>query len=413
MKTTDAFTQGVSLIRTIIDKMDGINEWRKRFVVEVILLFLTIRGRINFLQLSRYGKYNECTYRSGFEREFDFLTFNTMLIKTYGGGRSILGFDPTYLRKSGKHTPGVGYFYSGTESRYKKGLEVSGIAAIDLDQQTSYHIEAIQTPSARKEELEDGKSIIHHYAQTIVSRATQLSQISTTLAVDAYFTKRNFIDPVTEKTSIKIVSRLRGDANLRYLYHGPQKTGRGRPRQYAGKIDVKQLDHRRIRKEYEDDQIRIYAGIVNSVGLRRNIKLAYVEFLGTDDELVNTKMFFSTDLFMAGLDILQVYRSRYQMEFNFRDGKQFTGLEHCQARSKNKINFHINASLTAASIAKCIQRNGVHRTIPMHYSISDIQTELFNRKLLQRIFSIYRIDKNIKINNNMIRSVLNFGKIAA
>src|SRR5690606_34810762 len=108
MKTTDAFTQGVSLIRAIIEKMDGINEWRRRFIVEVLMLFLTIRGRINFLQLSRYGQYNECTYRTGFEREFDFLSFNTHLIKEYGGVNCILGFDPTYLRKSGKHTPGMG-----------------------------------------------------------------------------------------------------------------------------------------------------------------------------------------------------------------------------------------------------------------------------------------------------------------
>lgn len=413
MKTTDAFTQGVSLMRAILDKMDGINEWRKRFIVEVILLFLTIRGRINFLQLGRYGRYHECTYRAGFEREFDFLTFNTLLIKAVVGKRRILGFDPTYLRKSGKHTPNVGYFYSGTESRYKKGLEMSGIAVIDLDQQTSYHIEAVQTPSARGEELQHGESMIHHYAKTIVSRATQLSQISSILVVDAYFTKRNFIDPITEQTPLQIVGRLRGDANLRYLYHGPQKIGRGRPKRYIGKINVKNLDHRRIRKEYEDDQIRIYAGVVNSVGLKRDIKLAYVEFLGSDAANVKTNMFFSTDLQMTGSEILEAYRARYQMEFNFRDGKQFTGLEHCQARSKNKIYFHVNASLTATSIAKCIQRNGVQRTIPMHYSISDIQTELFNRKLLKIIFSIYRIDQNIKINNNMIRSVLNFGKIAA
>ena len=413
MKTTDAFTQGVSLIRTILDKMDGINEWRKRFIVEVILLFLTIQGRINFLQLGRYGRYNECTYRKGFEREFDFLTFNTLLIKETVGERRILGFDPTYIKKSGKHTPDVGYFYSGTDSRYKKGLEMSGLAVIDLDQQTSYHLEAIQTPSASGEVFQNGESIIDYYAKTIVRRATRLCQISRILVVDAYFTKRNFIDPITEQTPLEIVGRLRRDANLRYLYHGPQKGGRGRPKRYIGKINVKNLDHRRIRKEYEDDKIRIYAGVVNSVGLKRDIKLAYVEFLDSDAAIVKTKMFFSTELQMAGSDILEAYRARYQMEFNFRDGKQYAGLEHCQARSKNKIYFHVNASLTATSIAKCIQRHGVDRTVSMHYSISDIKTELFNRKLLKRIFSIYRIDRNIKINDNMIRSVLNYGKRAA
>ena len=34
-----------------------------------------------------------------------------------------------------------------------------------------------------------------------------------------------------------------------------------------------------------------------------------------------------------------------KMEFLFRDAKQFTGLQHCQARSESKLNFHFNASL--------------------------------------------------------------------
>jgi hypothetical protein len=45
-----------------------------------------------------------------------------------------LGFDLIYLDKSGKRTPGIGYFYSGTASKYKRGLEIGGIAEVDLDQ---------------------------------------------------------------------------------------------------------------------------------------------------------------------------------------------------------------------------------------------------------------------------------------
>ncbi len=37
---------------------------------------MSIRGRINFLQLARYGKYKEQRYRQQFEKLFDFLSFN-------------------------------------------------------------------------------------------------------------------------------------------------------------------------------------------------------------------------------------------------------------------------------------------------------------------------------------------------
>lgn len=377
------------------------------------MLFLSIRGRINFLQLARYGKYHESSYRVGFERGFDFMTFNSILVRHYCGKNCILGFDPTYLDKSGKRTPGIGYFYSGTAAKYKRGLEIGGIAVVDLDQNTSYHLEAVQTPSARRATLSNGKSIVDHYAETIVSRSIQLSKLSKVLAVDAYFTKKKFIDPICDKTDLHIVGRLRGDANLRYLFKGRPTGNKGRPKQYDGKINVRQIDKRRVTKEFEDDEVRIYAAVVNSVGLKRNVKLSFVEFLNSAGQINSTKMFFSTDIKTTGLAILSAYRARFQMEFNFRDSKQFTGLDNSQARSKNKIHFHVNAALTTASIAKCIQRNGLKKSDPSSYSISNLTTELFNHRLLKRIFSIYPIYPNIKLNNNMIRSVLDFGKIAA
>ena len=115
MKTTNAFTKGYSLIETILGKMNGMNAWRRRFIIESLILFMTIRGRINFLQMGRYGRYNESTYREGFEKEFDFLSFNAHLIHDQCSEAVILGFDPSYLNKSSKHTPGLGYYYSGTD----------------------------------------------------------------------------------------------------------------------------------------------------------------------------------------------------------------------------------------------------------------------------------------------------------
>jgi IS4 transposase len=46
------------------------------------------------------------------------------------------------------------------------------------------------------------------------------------------------------------------------------------------------------------------------------------------------------------------YRSRFQIEFLYRDAKQHCGLTDCQARSKNKLDFHFNAALTTVNLAK-------------------------------------------------------------
>ena len=41
-----------------------INKWREKFMLEVLLLHLIIPGRINFLQLGRYGRFGEQRYRT-------------------------------------------------------------------------------------------------------------------------------------------------------------------------------------------------------------------------------------------------------------------------------------------------------------------------------------------------------------
>ncbi len=135
--------------------MSNINNWRKDFVTETLILFLCIKGRINFLQLARYGKHSEQRYRQQFEKPFDFLTFNKELISSHGSGRYVIVFDPSYISKSGKKTPGLGCFWSGCASQAKWGLEIGGLAAIDIDNHTVFHLEAVLTFNDKEQSLSD------------------------------------------------------------------------------------------------------------------------------------------------------------------------------------------------------------------------------------------------------------------
>ena len=59
------------------------------------------------------------------------------------------------------------------------------------------------------------------------------------LAVDAAYAKEKFISGAIHY-GLQVVSKLRKDADLRYLYDGPQKA-RGRKRIYDGKVDWEHL----------------------------------------------------------------------------------------------------------------------------------------------------------------------------
>ena len=141
--------------------MNTINKWQYDFLLEVFMLFVSIKGRLNFLQFGRYDKHEEQHYRNQFDKPFDFLSFNKHLIKEHCGKHLTIAFDPSYVCKSGKSTAGLGYFWSGVAGKAKWGLELSGIAAIDIDNHTAFHLEAIQTPSDLQSE-----SLLEHYTNT-------------------------------------------------------------------------------------------------------------------------------------------------------------------------------------------------------------------------------------------------------
>lgn len=406
----DAFSQAESLTSAILEKINGLKKSRKKFITEILLLFIGMRGRYNFLNLSRYGNYSDQSYRNNFERPFDYLSFNIELIKHSCSKNLIIAFDPSYIPKSGKHTDHLGYFWSGVSGKALKGLEIGGLAAIDVDNNTAMSLEAIQTPSS-KELKEQGMSMIDYYAKIIIERAGQLQSLSIYMAVDGYFAKHKFIDPITNNTSIHIVSKMRDDANLVYLYHGEQQKGCGRPKQYEGKVDIKNIDKRRIRFECEDEDYKVYSGIVWSPGLKRNIKIAYVEFWKNKKYTGRYAVLFSTDLNLEGSLIYHYYKSRFQIEFLFRDAKQYCGLNHCQGRSENKLHFHFNASLTTVSLAKAVYYLPIEKQKRGTFSMSDIKNLNANRIIADRIFSNLDLDLSCKKINAIYTDALLLGSI--
>lgn len=387
--------------------MPNVNKCRKDFLTEVFVLFLSIKGRINFLQFARYGKYKEQRYRQQFEKPFDFMTFNKELTLSNGSGRYAIAFDPSYISKSGKKTPGTGYFWSGCAGKTKWGLEIGGLAAIDIDNHTAFHLEAVQTLIEDNAET----SLSDWYAEIISSRKDSLSSISRHLVADAWFSKKPFVDQITS-IGMHLISRLRDDADLQYLYRGKPTGKQGRPRKYDGKID-----HSNISKDYftlvmKDDDSIVYCAEVYSKALKRNIKLVHVIYTKAKGK-ETYKLYFSTDLTMEPSEILAFYQSRFQIEFLYRDGKQHTGLNDSQARSENKLHFHFNASLTAINIAKIAHWLSLPIGKRKAFSMNDIKTMNHNTLLLQRFFDVFAISPNSIKNQKHVKELLYYGTIAA
>ena len=259
------------LIINILNKLPNINKRRKDFLVETLALLLSIKGRINFLQLSRYGNFKEQRYRQQFEKQFDFLEFNKQLVLSSGGGKYAIAFDPSYINKSGKSTPGLGYFWSGVAGHSKWGLEIAGIAAIDLENHTAHHLDAVQTFVNNNKDI----TLTDWYASIITARKDHLREISSIIVADAWFSKKKFVDAII-LMQMNFISRFRNDADLLYLFTGEQSKGRGRPKKYNGKVIHTNIDKDYFQLVEKNDKAEIYCAQVYSKSLKRIIKLVHV-----------------------------------------------------------------------------------------------------------------------------------------
>lgn len=245
---------------------------------------------------------------------------------------------------------------------------------------------------------------IHHLRRDVVYLPDDVQY----LVVDGYYAKIKFVNAVDE-VDLYTVGKLRHDANLRYLYDGPQKK-RGRKRKYDGKVKFDDLS----RLEYIgqiDNDIHLYTTVVNSVGLKRNIRLVYVLNL-RNKKKPGFALLFSTDTELDAKTIYRYYKARFQIEFIFRDAKQFTGLSDCQARCQDSLDFHFNASLTALNLAKVDAYFSFDYDPDTPFSMATQKMVYFNQHLLEKVFSIFDFDLSLIKCNPEFEALRTYGAIA-
>lgn len=398
-------------IKRILSQM-SISKPQKKFLLILFSTIMILRGRMNYRNMSRYSVLHEKSFSRNFKKSFDFTDLNHRLILETipEKNRKMAAIDASYVPKSGKHSYGIDYFWSGVAGRSKKGQEISSLAIVDLDYNTAYNLSVEQTPSGseigKKEE-----NRIDFYLQQIQRnqnylRAHQIIHIAT----DGFYSKTRFIDGLVG-LGFHQIGRLRDDANLRYLYKGPHKKRKGAKKKYDGKVKYDDLSRWQFVSKIEPG-VYLYTADLNSPRFKRNIRVVYLL-----DQRKSGKcryaLFFSTDLNLKAQDIFNMYRSRFQIEFIFRDAKQFTGLTDCQARNKEALNFHFNASLTTLNLLKKQDRETCENSNSKVCSIASWKARYFNEHLLDRFISNLDLNPILIKNMPQYKELLNYGVISA
>lgn len=354
----------------------------------LLVLWLAVPGRLNFINLARYGAPSERTHRNWFQKPLPWVELNTHLILQMQdqqrlGRKGIIGIDAVFINKNGHCTPGVAQFWSGCQQRSLSGLEGSCVTWVDLDTQQPFPLTIYQTPA----HLPVGQSRTDVYAQDTLKTLGQLppalwEEIQAVVG-DAYYAKKKYVNPVVDEGQLPFVGKLRRDAALKHLFTGPRTGRRGRPKKYDGKVSL--TDFSRWEVLPWADTCTAYTTVVYAVGLERVVRV--VALLWPSKVGMTLELLFSTDPTMEAATIIKLYRARFAMEFPFRDGKQFAGLNDCQSRQPEALHFHWNMAMHSVSVVRASQLMS-QRAGPLVFSMEDEKRRAYNEFFANRILSM-------------------------
>nr|WP_272509130.1 transposase [Salinibacter ruber] len=104
-------------------------------------------------------------------------------------------------------------------------------------------------------------------------------------------------------------------------------------------------------------------------------------------------------------EVVRYYRLHYQIEPVIRDASWHTGLTHCQARSQEKLDFHLNMSVAAVNLLRLLAQKA-------ECSLRTYRREACSRLLIRQLFSKLGLSAEYDRTDQRVQSVVRTGRMA-
>jgi hypothetical protein len=178
------------------------------------------------------------------------------------------------------------------------------------------------------------------------------------LLVDNLYAKGKLAFDLGLSQEVVMVSRLRSNAALYELPKKPKKPKAGRPRLRGDKLTVKQLYRRRSKHQQlkvniygKSLTIKAFVAILMPSPTLGSQPIQVIIFPQRSDKL---NIFFSTDLNMSPVRILELYAARFKIEDIFDEIKTTGGFADCRQRSFPALKRHATLTLLAYSLLRLL-----------------------------------------------------------
>lgn len=374
----------------------------------VIYGMLISNGRITMLEISRWtesgGSYRTIQrlyHKPMLWLQIQWIFFTSQLQKSEH--EYILAGDEVVFGKAGSETYGIGRFFSSLQNRVIRALSFFVFSVIDVKERRSYPIQAVQMvkekevqkkkETAKKSAKEKKRSVgrpkgSKNKKNEKLNLSPELLRIQPVLeaflvilkgilavrylVMDGHFGNYPSAWMVLQ-TGLQFVSKLRQDAALYEPFTGKYR-GTGRPLKYGDKINVREMKKKYLQSDQRENDIRtqIYQALLLNKEFAFQINVVVILKTNLATHKQAHIILFSTDLELPYEKLFDYYTLRFQIEFNFRDAKQYWGLDDFMNVKQQAVTNAANLSFFMVNFSSVLLRH--FRESNSEFSILDLKS---------------------------------------
>jgi len=412
----------------------------------ITLAMLAMTGRVTMLGISRWtgqgGSYR--TIQRFFTTVVPWATLFWLFFRTHllqHDDVYLLAGDETVVTKAGKHTHGLDRFFASLYGKPVPGLAFFTLSLISTTQRRSFPIaveQVLRTPEEkataraktalpalkRKPGRPKGSTT---KAKTTVDLSPELSRIQTMirallsriggllpltyLVVDGHF-GNHYALQMTQQCNLQLISKLRSDSALYLTYPGPY-AGRGPRRIYGAKLDLRALPADALRQTTVADRIEtcIYQLEARHKTVADLLNVVVIVKTNLTTQAQAHVLLFSSDLALPFATLIDYYGLRFQLEFNFRDAKQYWGLEDFMVTDPTAVTNAANLALFMVNLVERVLQDirPCHPTI----SVLDLKAHCRGAKYVEETLKLLPERPEPVILERIFTKLVGIGRIHA
>jgi len=408
---------------------------------------LTMTGRVTMLGMARWsekgGSYR--TVQRFFAKTLPWASILWLFFRHHilrMDGEYIVAGDETVVTKAGKMTYGLDRFYSSIFGRPIPGLAFFALSLVSVDERRSYPIlleqrvrseeekQAVQSEKkARLSTTQKGKagrpkgsqkkdkSLVEWTPELLFIQAmlkklvTQLVECPISyLVMDGHFGNNNAVQMVLQATGWHLISKLRNDSALYFLYDGPQKKF-GARRRYGDKVNYQTLPDKYLVATTQEDKIQTqtYQATMLHKCFAQPLNVVIVVKINLETGARAHVVLFSSALSLDYAKLIDYYVLRFQLEFNFRDAKQFWGLEDFMNTHQTPVTNAVNLAFFMVNLSHLLLRQ--LRQEDPEAGILDLKTFFRGRRYAIETLNLLPEPPTSFISAQIVRIVSTLGRI--